>query len=108
MNTVSMPLSLGYIKATAYADPGIRSAADIQICSFRGSDTASEIIHALFTQGPPDILAFSSVRLEPVSLRRESREVYRQLQTRRLDSLWVGRTWPIRQSDCAGSFRRLT
>ena len=59
MNTVSMPLSLGYIKATAYADPGIRSAADIQICSFRGSDTASEIIHDLLSHEPPDILAFS-------------------------------------------------
>jgi hypothetical protein len=32
-----------YIKATAYTDTGIRSAADIQICSFRGSDTASEM-----------------------------------------------------------------
>jgi len=59
MNTVSMPLSLGYIKATADADPAIRSAADIQICSFRGSDSASEIIHALLTKNPPDILAFS-------------------------------------------------
>jgi hypothetical protein len=59
MNTVSMPLSLGYIKATAYADPVIRSSADIQICPFRGSATASEIIHALLTQDPPDILAFS-------------------------------------------------
>lgn len=59
MSTVSMPLSLGYIKATAYADPGIRSSADIEICSFRGSTTASEIIHALLSQDPPDILAFS-------------------------------------------------
>ena len=59
MNTVSMPLSLGYIKATAYADPGIRSAVDIEIRPFRGSATASEIIHALLSQDPPDILAFS-------------------------------------------------
>lgn len=59
MDTVSMPLSLGYLKATAYADHGIRSATDIQICSFRGSDTASEIIHSLLTHDPPDILAFS-------------------------------------------------
>jgi radical SAM superfamily enzyme YgiQ (UPF0313 family) len=59
MSTVSMPLSLGYIKATAYADPGIRSAADIQICSFRGSATAPEIARALFSGEPPDILAFS-------------------------------------------------
>ena len=59
MNTVSMPLSLGYIKATAYADPWIRSAADIQICSFRGSATAPEITRALFSDEPPDILAFS-------------------------------------------------
>lgn len=59
MSTLSMPLSLGYIKATAYADPGIRSAADIGICTFRGSATASEIIHALLSQDPPDILGFS-------------------------------------------------
>ena len=59
MSTVSMPLSLGYIKATAYADPGIRSAADIQICSFRGSATAPEIARVLFSDEPPDILAFS-------------------------------------------------
>ncbi len=59
MNTFSMPLSLGYIKATAYADPGIRSAADIKICSFRGSATAPEITRALLSEDPPDILAFS-------------------------------------------------
>jgi radical SAM superfamily enzyme YgiQ (UPF0313 family) len=59
MSTLSMPLSLGYIKATAYADPAIRSAADIQICTFRGSATASEIIHSLLSQDPPDILGFS-------------------------------------------------
>ena len=59
MSTVSMPLSLGYIKATAYADPGIRSATDIQICSFRGSATAPEIARVLFSDEPPDILAFS-------------------------------------------------
>src|SRR5215470_14707091 len=59
MNTVSMPLSLGYIKATAYADPWIRSSADIQICPFRGSISASEIINELLADDPPDILAFS-------------------------------------------------
>jgi len=59
MNTLSMPLALGYIKATAYADSAIRSSADIQICAFRGSVTASEMIHALLSQDPPDILAFS-------------------------------------------------
>ena len=59
MSTLSMPLSLGYIKATAYADPGIRSATDIQICTFRGSATSSEIIHSLLAHDPPDILGFS-------------------------------------------------
>src|SRR5689334_5072091 len=59
MNTVSMPLSLGYIKATAYADRAIRSATDIRICSFRGSATAPEIARVLFSENPPDILAFS-------------------------------------------------
>ncbi len=59
MNTLSMPLSLGYIKATAYADTGIRSAADIQICTFRGSASASEIIRTLLSHDPPDILGFS-------------------------------------------------
>ena len=79
MDTVSMPLSLGYIKATAYADPGIRSAADIQICSFRGSDTASEIIHALLTQAPPDILAFSVFGWNLYRFAAVA-EVYRQLR----------------------------
>jgi radical SAM superfamily enzyme YgiQ (UPF0313 family) len=59
MSTLSMPLSLGYIKATAYADPGIRSAADIQICTFRGSATAAEIARGILSQDPPDILGFS-------------------------------------------------
>lgn len=59
MSTLSMPLSLGYIKATAYADPAIRSAADIRICAYRGSATASEIIHDLLAQDPPDVLGFS-------------------------------------------------
>lgn len=59
MSTLSMPLSLGYIKATAYADPVIRSSADIRICAFRGSATASEIIHDLLAQDPPDVLGFS-------------------------------------------------
>ena len=79
MDTVSMPLSLGYIKATAYADLWIRSAADIQICSFRGSDTASEIIHALFTQDPPDILAFSVFGWNLYRFAAVA-EVYRQLR----------------------------
>jgi radical SAM superfamily enzyme YgiQ (UPF0313 family) len=79
MDTVSMPLSLGYIKATAYADSGIRAAADIQICSFRGSDTASEIIHALLTQSPPDILAFSVFGWNLYRFAAVA-EVYRQLR----------------------------
>jgi radical SAM superfamily enzyme YgiQ (UPF0313 family) len=59
MSTLSMPLSLGYIKATAYAKPEIRSSTDIRICAYRGSATASEIIHDLLAQEPPDILGFS-------------------------------------------------
>lgn len=59
MSTLSMPLSLGYIKATAYADPGIRSSADIRICTFRGSATSSEIIRALLSEDAPDVLGFS-------------------------------------------------
>ena len=59
MNTLSMPLSLGYIKATAYADSEIRSAADIKICTFRGGAQASEIVRCLLSQDPPDILGFS-------------------------------------------------
>lgn len=79
MSTVSMPLSLGYIKATAYADPWIRSSTDIQICSFLGSATASEMIHKLLIHDPPDILAFSVFgwnlhRFAAVA------EVYRQLR----------------------------
>lgn len=59
MSTLSMPLSLGYIKATAYGDRGIRSSTDIRICTFRGNATASEIIHNILAEEPPDILGFS-------------------------------------------------
>ena len=79
MNTVSMPLSLGYIKATAYADPGIRSSADIEICSFLGSATASEMIHELLTHEPPDILAFSVFGWNLYRFAAVA-EVYRQLK----------------------------
>ena len=79
MNTVSMPLSLGYIKATAYADPGIRSSADIEICSFLGSATASEMIHELLTHEPPEILAFSVFGWNLYRFAAVA-EVYRQLK----------------------------
>ena len=78
MNTVSMPLSLGYIKAAAYADPGIRSATDIKICSFRGSTTAPEITRALLSEDPPDILAFSVFGWNLYRFAAVA-EVYRQL-----------------------------
>lgn len=79
MSTLSMPLSLGYIKATAYADPGIRSAADIRISTFRGSATSSEIVHDLLRHDPPDILAFSVTGWNLYRFAAVA-EVYRQLK----------------------------
>ncbi|WP_432994450.1 KedN5 family methylcobalamin-dependent radical SAM C-methyltransferase [Dactylosporangium sp. CA-233914] len=55
----SMPLAAGYLKATALADERIRAGTDIAIHNFRGGVTHVAMANAMFTQGAPDVLAFS-------------------------------------------------
>ncbi|WP_436971538.1 KedN5 family methylcobalamin-dependent radical SAM C-methyltransferase [Micromonospora vinacea] len=55
----SMPLASGYLKSTALADDRIRDACDISIHNFRGGTTNATMANALFSDGQPDVLAFS-------------------------------------------------
>ncbi|MEV6923819.1 KedN5 family methylcobalamin-dependent radical SAM C-methyltransferase [Dactylosporangium sp. NPDC051485] len=55
----SMPLAAGYLKATALADDRIRASTDIVIHNFRGGVTHVAMANAMFTDGAPDVLAFS-------------------------------------------------
>ncbi|WJK42563.1 KedN5 family methylcobalamin-dependent radical SAM C-methyltransferase [Solwaraspora sp. WMMA2056] len=55
----SMPLAAGYLKASANADDEIRNGMDIEIRNFRGGVTNAHMANALFTEGVPDIIAFS-------------------------------------------------
>ncbi len=55
----SMPLAAGYLKATAMADDRIEDAMDIQVRNFRGGTSNAVIANSLFTDGVPDVIAFS-------------------------------------------------
>ncbi|MDR0341593.1 MAG: KedN5 family methylcobalamin-dependent radical SAM C-methyltransferase [Nocardiopsaceae bacterium] len=55
----SMPLAAGYLKAAALADERIRSEMDVRIFNFGGGDTLTVMAERMFSQGAPDILAFS-------------------------------------------------
>ncbi|MGK3202777.1 KedN5 family methylcobalamin-dependent radical SAM C-methyltransferase [Amycolatopsis sp. MEPSY49] len=55
----SMPLAMGYLKASALADERIQRETDITIHNYRGGRTLSSLANDLFGQGVPDVLAFS-------------------------------------------------
>jgi radical SAM C-methyltransferase len=55
----SMPLAAGYMKASALRDARIREEMDIEIHNFRGGVTNAQMANAMFSGGPPDVLAFS-------------------------------------------------
>lgn len=55
----SMPLASGYLKAMILDDPGLRSAAVVEICNFRGRVTHGEMAHRLFREELPDLVGFS-------------------------------------------------
>ncbi|MFD0886624.1 KedN5 family methylcobalamin-dependent radical SAM C-methyltransferase, partial [Streptosporangium algeriense] len=55
----SMPLAAGYLKATALADDRVRASTDIVIHNFRGGTTNATMANAMFTDGVPDVVAFS-------------------------------------------------
>jgi radical SAM C-methyltransferase len=60
METASMPLAMGYLKAIADADDTLRAELDIVIHNFGGGDGALEIVQrAILTDPAPDIVAFS-------------------------------------------------
>ncbi len=55
----SFPLTSGYLKAAALADTELRRAVDIEIVSFAGHESTTEMIARLFAQGAPDLIGFS-------------------------------------------------
>ncbi|ONI89765.1 B12-binding domain-containing radical SAM protein [Saccharothrix sp. ALI-22-I] len=55
----SMPLAAGYLKSMALSDDRIRREADIEIANFRGGVTNTMMANTLFTDGVPDVIAFS-------------------------------------------------
>lgn len=55
----SMPLASGYLKSMALSDARIRREANIEIVNFRGGVTNTMMANTLFTEGVPDVIAFS-------------------------------------------------
>jgi radical SAM superfamily enzyme YgiQ (UPF0313 family) len=55
----SLPLAIGYLKASALANEQIRESADIEVFNFGGGDGQSAMARTLFNRGTPDVMAFS-------------------------------------------------
>lgn len=55
----SMPLASGYLKAGILADAGLRDRVTVQIHNFRGGATNAAMADTIFSEGVPDLLAFS-------------------------------------------------
>ncbi|WP_234343381.1 KedN5 family methylcobalamin-dependent radical SAM C-methyltransferase [Streptomyces sp. NRRL F-5123] len=55
----SMPLAMGYLKATLDGDPDIGTEVDVTIHNFSGGDTLTVMANQLFSEQLPDVLAFS-------------------------------------------------
>lgn len=55
----SMPLAIGYLKATARANEAIREHMQIEIFNFKGGDGQITMANQLFGFETPDIMAFS-------------------------------------------------
>lgn len=55
----SMPLAAGYLKAAALADEDIRREIDVRIFNFGGGDSLTVMAEKIFSQGTPDVMAFS-------------------------------------------------
>ncbi len=54
-----MPLAAGYLKAAALADEVIRTEMDVRLFNFGGGDPLTVMAEKIFSQGAPDIMAFS-------------------------------------------------
>lgn len=59
MQVDSMPLAIGYLKASIDADDRICADTSVKICSFRGGQSLPEMARDLFLDQVPDVLAFS-------------------------------------------------
>ncbi|HET8847086.1 MAG TPA: hypothetical protein VFN35_36830, partial [Ktedonobacteraceae bacterium] len=55
----SMPLAIGYLKATALKNEAIRENIQLDIFNFDGGDGQIAMANELFGQDIPDIMAFS-------------------------------------------------
>jgi radical SAM C-methyltransferase len=55
----SMPLAVGYLKASLDADQYLAAETAVRICNFRGGQKLPEMAQELFSQEAPDIMAFS-------------------------------------------------
>lgn len=55
----SMPLAVGYLKATALANEAIRENMQLEIFNFDGGDGQITMANELFSQDIPDVMAFS-------------------------------------------------
>jgi hypothetical protein len=59
MEKLSMPLSLGYLKAYAQQDERVRNEVDFRIFNYRGADRPIRMVPEVLIQHTPDILACS-------------------------------------------------
>jgi len=59
MAVESMPLAVGYLKATAEADPDLKREFDIRIHNFGGGHSTLSMVQRMFFDEVPDIVAFS-------------------------------------------------
>jgi radical SAM C-methyltransferase len=55
----SMPLAIGYLKASVLGDEHLAAEVDVELFNFKGGATTTEIATRLFGGPPPDVLAFS-------------------------------------------------
>lgn len=55
----SMPLAVGYLKATAMANEAIRDNMEVEIFNFGGGDDLIMMANRIFSSDAPDIMAFS-------------------------------------------------
>lgn len=55
----SMPLAVGYLKATVMANETIRDQMDVEIFNFGGGDDLIMMANRIFSTNAPDIMAFS-------------------------------------------------
>src|SRR5688572_23937538 len=73
-----MPLTCGYLKATAMADRALASELDIRIFNFGCDASATRMVDELYTRELPDVVAFSVMGWDYLRFQRVS-EVFRMM-----------------------------